>query len=150
MTQLVLPTHTNQLGSLFGGTVMAWIDICGAISAFRHVGGEVVTASVDDLHFLAPIYAGWIVELTGQVFYTGTTSLDIFVKVIAENPKTQIKSKTATCFLTFVSRDEEGKPKAVPPLLLESETDKKHFEIAKKRRELRRKRHELSVEIYDF
>jgi acyl-CoA hydrolase len=147
MTQLVLPHHTNQLGSIFGGTVMSWMDICGAVSAYRHVGGEVVTASVDDLHFLAPIYSGWVVEIKGQVFFAGKTSVDVFVKVVAENPQTQVKSVTSTCFLTFVARDKEGRPKPVPGLKLETEQDQKNFEIAKKRRELRRDRQSVSEKI---
>lgn len=150
MTQLVLPSHTNQLGSIFGGTVMSWMDICGAVCAYRHVGGEIVTASVDDLHFLAPIYAGWVVELRGQVFYAGNTSVDIFVKVIAENPQTQVKSITAKCFLTFVARDKAGKPRKVPGLILETDEDKKNFELARKRRELRRDRQNINDDITLF
>lgn len=147
MTQLVLPSHTNQLGSLFGGTVMSWMDICGAVSAYRHVGGEVVTASVDDLHFLAPIYSGWVVELKGQVFYSGKTSVDVYVQVFSENPMTQVKSLTATCFLTFVARDSEGKPTPVPSLILDNDQDKKNFELAKQRREFRLKRQEINKDI---
>ncbi|MCS6837999.1 MAG: acyl-CoA thioesterase [Bdellovibrionaceae bacterium] len=144
MTELVLPHHTNQLGTVFGGTVMSWMDICGAIAAFRHVGGEVVTASVDDLHFLAPIYLGWIVEITGHVCYAGNTSVDVWVEVNAENPHTRERSRTAQSFLTFVARDVQGQPKKVPPLILETEQDHKLHELAKLRRSQRLQRKQMS------
>ncbi len=144
MTQLVLPGMTNQHGSVFGGTVMSWIDICAAVSAYRHVGGEVVTASVDDLHFLAPIYVGWVVELTSQVYYTGRTSVDIAVQVIGENPKNGNRSLTAKCFLTFVAIDQNQKPRPVPGLILDTDIDKKNYNLAKQHRDLRMQRFGLS------
>ncbi|RYZ77351.1 MAG: acyl-CoA thioesterase, partial [Proteobacteria bacterium] len=67
MTQLVLPTHTNALGTIFGGTIMSWIDVAAAIAAQRHSGKEVVTASIDSLSFIAPVYKGWVVNLRASV-----------------------------------------------------------------------------------
>jgi acyl-CoA hydrolase len=86
MTEMVLPTHTNALDSVFGGVIMSWIDICAAISAQRHAQMTVVTANIDDLHFVAPVYTGWIVNLKAAVNFTARTSMEIGVRVDAEKP----------------------------------------------------------------
>ena len=88
MTELVLPGHTNSLDSIFGGVVMSWIDICGAIAAQRHSQKEVVTASIDKLNFLAPVKKGWVVNLRARVNFVSRTSMEVGVRVEAENPKT--------------------------------------------------------------
>lgn len=79
MTQLVLPSHTNSLGSIFGGTVMSWIDIAAAICAQRHSNKEVVTASIDELHFIAPVYKGWVVNLKASINFVSKTSMEVGV-----------------------------------------------------------------------
>src|ERR1700733_2678166 len=88
MTELVLPQHTNALGSVFGGVIMSWIDICGAIASQRHSRAQVVTASVDALQFVAPVYKGWTVNLKASINSTGKTSMEVGVRVDAENPAT--------------------------------------------------------------
>ncbi len=140
MTQLVLPSHTNSLDSIFGGVIMSWIDICGAIAAQRHSGGEVVTASVDDLSFVAPVYKGWIVNLKASVNFVSRTSMEVGVRVDAENPRDGSTFHTASAYLTFVSIDSDGKPRAVRPLELETDEDRRRFEHGEKRRELRLRR----------
>lgn len=122
---------------------MSWIDICGAIAAQRHSGGEVVTASVDDLSFVAPVYKGWIVNLKASVNYVSRTSMEVGVRVDAENPSDGTVYHTASAYLTFVSIDSRGKPRAVRPLLLESEEEKLRWSRAEQRRELRLKRRAL-------
>src|ERR1700761_2745032 len=86
MTELVLPQHTNALSSVFGGVIMSWIDIAGAISSQRHCKRQVVTASIDDLHFVQPVYKGWIVNLKASVNFVAKSSMEIGVRVDAENP----------------------------------------------------------------
>src|SRR6202051_3331660 len=86
MTELVLPTHTNALDSVFGGVIMSWIDIAAAISSQRHCKRPVVTASIDDLHFVQPVYKGWIVNLKAAVNFTARTSMEVGVRIDAENP----------------------------------------------------------------
>jgi len=142
MTQLVLPTHTNALGTVFGGTVMSWIDICAAISAQRFSQKDVVTASIDELHFLAPIYLGWVVNLKASVNFVSKSSMEVGVRVESENPKTGERFHTASAYLTFVCLGSNGKPTAVSPLSLESEDDKRRFREAGFRREERLKRRE--------
>lgn len=137
MTQLVLPSHTNSLGSIFGGTVMSWIDIAAAIAAQRHSGKEVVTASMDQLSFIAPVYKGWVVNLVASVNFVSRTSMEVGVRVDAENPRTGELFHTATAYMTFVALGSDGKPSPVPPLELQSEEEKRRNREAKKRRELR-------------
>ena len=140
MTQLVLTSDTNALDTVFGGVIMSWIDICGAISAQRHSGCVVVTAAIDDLHFVAPVYRGWVVNLKSRVNFVSRTSMEVGVRVDAENPKTGEKYHTSSAYLTFVALNAEGKPARVPGLLLLSDEDKRRFADAERRRELRLKR----------
>ncbi len=135
MTQLVLPTHTNALDTVFGGQVMAWIDISAAIAAQRHSGRDVVTASMDRLSFVAPIRKGWVVNLKTSVNYTSRTSMEIGVRVEAENPKTSELFHTASAYMTFVALGSDGKPTEVPKLILETEEEKRRYSAAQKRRE---------------
>ena len=139
MTELVLPSHTNALGSIFGGTIMAWIDIAAAIAAQRHSGKEVVTASIDRLDFVAPVYKGWVVNMKASVNFTSRTSMEVGVRVDAENPKTGEMFHTASAYTTFVALGSSGKPIEIPQLQLETDTDRRRFEAAKKRREYRLK-----------
>ncbi len=140
MTQLVLPTDTNALDSIFGGVIMSWIDICGAIAAQRHSAKPVVTAAIDDLHFIAPVYKGWVVNIKGQVNFVHKTSMEIGVRVDAENPQTGERFHTASAYLTFVALGQDKKPTLVRPLVLENDEDRRRASEAEKRRELRLKR----------
>lgn len=137
MTQLVLPSHTNSLGSIFGGTVMSWIDIAAAICAQRHSAKEVVTASIDQLNFVAPVYKGWVVNLTASVNLVARTSMEIGVRVDAENPKTGEMFHTASAYLTFVALGSNGKPAMVPELILETEEERRRHAEATVRRQHR-------------
>lgn len=137
MTQLVLPSHTNALDTVFGGTVMSWIDIAAAIAAQRHSAKEVVTASIDQLNFIAPIRKGWVVNLKASVNFVSRTSMEIGVRVDAENPRTGEMFHTASAYLTFVALGSNGNPTAVPELILETEVERRRFARAKERREQR-------------
>jgi acyl-CoA hydrolase len=137
MTELVLPQHTNSIGSVFGGVVMSWIDICAAIAAQRHARKVVVTASIDALYFVKPIYKGWIVNLTASVNRVFATSMEVGVRVDAENPLTNERFHTATAYLTFVALDDKGKPVAVSQVKPENADEKRRYEMANSRRESR-------------
>lgn len=140
MTELVLPSHTNSLDSIFGGVVMSWIDICGAIAAQRHASSEVVTASLDDLHFIAPVYKGWVVNLKSSVNFVAKTSMEVGVRVDAENPRTGDSFHTATAYLTFVAIGKDGRPTPVPPLLLQTQDEIRRSQEAQMRRQFRMQR----------
>jgi acyl-CoA hydrolase len=137
MTQLVLPSHTNALDTIFGGVVMSWIDICAAIAAQRHSNREVVTASIDELTFVAPVKKGWVVNLKASVNFVSRTSMEVGVRVDAENPKTGEVFHTASAYTTFVAIGSDGKPCTIPPLILETEVDRRRYAAAAKRREVR-------------
>lgn len=137
MTEVVMPGDTNALGTIFGGKVMAWIDIAAATAAIRHTRRTVVTASIDSLHFLAPIRTGYIVILKAHLNYTGTTSMEVEVRVESENPMTGEGYHNANAYLTFVALNDHGKPTAIPPLLPETEEEKIRFRQGAKRRETR-------------
>ncbi|MGZ3689918.1 MAG: acyl-CoA thioesterase [Pseudobdellovibrio sp.] len=137
MTQLVLPSHTNALDTVFGGTIMSWIDIAAAIAAQRHSNKAVVTASMDQLNFIAPVKKGWVVNLKASVNFVSRTSMEVGIKVEAENPITSELFHTASAYMTFVALDSNGKPSPVPELELSNDTERRRFDAAKKRREVR-------------
>ncbi|MFZ5438909.1 MAG: acyl-CoA thioesterase [Myxococcota bacterium] len=134
MTQLLLPGDANALGAAFGGSVMGWIDICAAVAAQRHARQTVVTASMDDLHFHAPIKIGFQVILRARVIAAFTSSMEIGVTVHAENPLTGERQLTTSALLTFVALDKDGKKLPVPPLLLETDEERRACEEANTRR----------------
>lgn len=134
MTEIVLPQHTNAIGSIFGGVVMSWIDIAGAISAGKFARSQVVTASIDALHFIAPIKLGHFVELKACVNFTGRTSMEVGVKVVSEDPLSGEKFHNVSAYLTFVAVDQNGVPCEVPPLTPETEVEKRRHKAAIKRR----------------
>jgi acyl-CoA hydrolase len=137
MTEIVLPSHANALGTIFGGQIMAWIDIAGAIAAGRHARRVVVTASIDALHFVAPVKVGHVVHIKAAVNYAGRTSMEVGVRVESENPVTGEQHHTSTAYLTFVALDEHGKATQVPAIQPESAEEKRRYEAAIKRRESR-------------
>ncbi len=137
MTELVLPSHTNALGTIFGGVIMSWVDIAAAICAQRHSSQPVVTASIDALDFVAPVHLGWVVNLRASLNYAGKTSMEVGVRVEAENPITGEKFHTASAYLTFVAIGSDGKPRTVFPVIPETTDEKRRFEAAQKRRTLR-------------
>ncbi|MGN8646128.1 acyl-CoA thioesterase [Gracilibacillus sp. HCP3S3_G5_1] len=143
----VLPADTNNHGTLFGGKLMSYIDGIAAISAMRHARGLVVTASTDSVDFLAPIRTGESVCLESFVTWTGTSSMEIFVKVLAENLITGERTIAATAFLTFVAVNEQGKPVPVPKVIPETEEEKYLHKTAKERVEARKKRRKASKEL---
>ncbi len=136
-THLVLPSDTNALGSIFGGRIMEWTDIGAAIVASRHCRKVAVTASMDALHFISPIRLGDIVILKASVNVTHRTSMEIGVKIEAENPLSGERQHTASAYLTFVALDESGCPTEVPPVSPETPEEKRRFQEGQRRREER-------------
>ncbi len=116
---------------------MSWIDIGGAIAAGRHARRVVVTASIDALHFVAPVKVGHVVHIKAAVNYAGKTSMEVGVRVDSENQITGAMSHTVTAYLTFVALDDNGRPVLVPPVLPETPEEKRRYEQAQKRRESR-------------
>jgi acyl-CoA hydrolase len=134
MTQLILPPDANNLNAAFGGKVMEWIDICGAVAAQRHCRQVVVTASMDDLHFHAPIKVGWVALLHARVLAAFRTSMEVGVTVHAENPLTGERFLTTSALLTFVAIDKEGGRVPVPPLTMDTDAEREAYREAEARR----------------
>jgi acyl-CoA hydrolase len=134
MTETVLPVDANPLATAFGGKIAQWIDIAGAVACQRHCRSRVVTASMDDLHFVKPIKVGMIVELRAQVNAAFRTSMEAGVRVESENPLTGERVHACTAYLTFVAQDEHGLAVEVPALLLETDEDRRRHADALERR----------------
>lgn len=139
MTELVLPNHTNQLGNLLGGQLMHWIDICAALSAAKHNQRVCVTASVDRIDFHHPIRLGDAVTLTSTINRVFKTSMEVGVKVYAQNFRKGTKVHTNTAYLTFVSVDNDGKPVEGIEGIPETKDEKRRYDEALQRRENRLK-----------
>jgi len=137
MNELILPQHANNLGTAFGGTIMSWIDVCAAMAASRHARATVVTASMDQLDFIAGIHKGWMVNLKGMVNYVGRSSMEVGVRVEAEDLMTGRRVHAASAYLTFVALDEHGEPTQVRPLKLESDAERLREREAIARRQKR-------------
>lgn len=124
MTEIVLPGDGNALGTAFGGKVMQWIDTAAAIAAIRHTRKVVVTASMDELHFHAPIKVGEIVQIQARVNAVFHHSLEVGVEVFSEDQLSGTRKHTCSALLTFAALDAEGRPATVPPLLLETQEER--------------------------
>ena len=140
MHELVLPNDTNLLGNVLGGRVMHLMDMCAAMSAYKHARTAVVTASVDRLDFLAPVKMGEIMILKSSVNYTGKSSMEVGVRIESENPKTGDMYHTSSAYLTFVSLNEAGKPQRVDNINPESDVEMRRFNEGKIRHEERKQR----------
>lgn len=137
MTEYVLPQHATVYGTVFGGQIMAWIDLCAAVCAQRHANRPCVTAFVDDLLFKRPVRVGQVVLLRAQLTATFRTSMEIQVSVLGEDTVTGETWPTVECLATFVAIDDDGKPAPVAPLLLESDEDRRAQTAAEERRRAR-------------
>lgn len=128
---LVMPEQANPHGTAFGGAIIAWIDMVAAMTAERHASGEVVTASIDSISFRAPIHIGDHVVLKASVNYVGKTSMEIGVQISRQNPVTNESIIATTAHLTFVALNENKKPIPVPPIMPQTEDEKRRYENAK-------------------
>ncbi len=136
-SEIALPNDANPLGHLLGGRVMHLVDLAGAIAATRHARRPVVTASVDHMTFLHPVYIGQLVVLKSSVNRVFRTSMEVGVKVMVEDLTTGEVRHTSSAYLTFVALDEHGRPTPIPPVIPETEEEKRRFEEAGRRREYR-------------
>ena len=137
---IVLPPDTNNLGTIFGGKVMAYIDDIAGLSAMRHARMTVVTASTDSVDFLHPIKSDQSICLESFVTWAHKTSMEVFCKVVGEDLRTGERTVCATAFLTFVALDEEGIPHPVPGVIPETDLEKSLYAGAPERAKIRNKR----------
>ena len=139
MHELVLPNDINNLGNVLGGRVMHLMDICAAMSAYKHARTHVVTASVDNMNFLAPAKKGFILILRSSVNYVAKSSMEVGVKIESENPFTGDIKHTASAYLTFVSLNQEGRPTEVPDINPETDVEIRRYKEGKSRTMQRKK-----------
>jgi len=139
MAEIVLPNDANPLNALLGGRLMHWIDLAGAMAAHRHSRQYVVTASIDHLDFLVPVRVGDLVILRSSVNRAFHTSMEVGVKVWVEYYRSEESRHVSSAYLTFVAVDAAGNRMAVPPVVPETEDEKRRYEDAAHRRDIRRK-----------
>lgn len=135
--RLMMPTDGNILGNVFGGAIMRYMDEVAGIVAFHHARTNVVTASIDRMDFFAPVYVGNLLVLKAAVNYVGRTSMEVGVRIEAEDPLTGKTTHTCSCYLTFVAIDGHGKPTPVHRLIPVTADEKRRFAEAQARREAR-------------
>lgn len=137
MNEIVLPNDTNVFGNLMGGRLMYWMDIAAAMAATRHCNTPCMTASVDNLSFKNPIKLGNVVHIEAHVTRAFNTSMEIFIKVWGEDSLHQYRYESNEAYFTFVALDPNNKPRTVPPVIPETEAEKKLYEGALRRRQVR-------------
>jgi uncharacterized protein (TIGR00369 family) len=137
LAEVMGPQDANPAGNVHGGVIMKLIDSAAGTVAARHARSNVVTASIDRLDFLGPVFIGDLVTARASLNYTGKTSMEVGVRVEAETLLTNNVRHTASAYLTFVALDKNGRPLEVPPLLLKSETDARRNHEAMARRKMR-------------
>jgi uncharacterized protein (TIGR00369 family) len=137
MSQAMIPQDANPAGNVHGGVIMKLIDTAAGVVAGRHARANVVTASIDRLDFLHPVFIGDFVTLRASLNFMGKTSMEVGVRVEAENLLTGETRHTSTAYLTFVALDGNGRPIALPPLILEIEEEQRRNGEANVRRENR-------------
>ena len=135
-TKVVLPNDTNPLGNLFGGELLAWMDMIASVSAHRHSKLVVVTASVNNVSFQQPIRQSSIVTLEAKVSRAFNSSMEVFVDVFLEDPLKGTRLKCNEAIYTFVAVDQNGGPIEVPDIIPETEEEKMRFEGALRRKQL--------------
>ena len=137
LTELMMPHHANIMGNVFGGHILALVDRVAAIAAIRHARKPCVTVSVDKVDFKEPIHVGELVTALARVNYAGRTSMEVGVKVIAENVLTGERRHTNSCYVTYVALDPAGEPTPVPQIVPETADEKRRYDRAAKRRAAR-------------
>jgi acyl-CoA hydrolase len=140
LQQLMLPSHANQLGVVHGGVAMKAVDEAGAICAMRHTRRPCVTVCIDSMEFRSPVYVGQLLRCNARVTWTGRTSVEVSVKVEAEDIIETRLTHTNSAYIVYVALDESGKPTEIPPLLTTTEEDQRLWREALVRQNIRLKR----------
>jgi uncharacterized protein (TIGR00369 family) len=140
LSQQMMPSDANPLGNVHGGCIMKLVDEAGALAAMRHARRPVVTVTMDSISFLSPVRVGQLLILRSSVNWVGRTSIEVGVRVEAEDPITGEITHTNSAYAIFVALSDEGKPCPVPPLILETDEDRRRWDQAEKRQEVRLQR----------
>jgi uncharacterized protein (TIGR00369 family) len=133
LSQFMMPEHANLQGTVHGGIIMKLVDEAGALCAVRHAQRPVVTVAIDSMTFLSPVHVGDVLILRACLVYVGRTSMEVEIKVIAENPITGQRTHTNSAFAVYVALDEHERPTPVPELIIETEEERRRWEEGKQR-----------------
>jgi acyl-CoA hydrolase len=145
-SEIMMPGHANNLGHVFGGVVLAMMDKTAAVAAIRHARRTCVTASIDRVDFREPIHLGDLVVMHASVNYVGRTSMEIGVRVEAEDLFSGKRRHTNSCYLTFVAVDQQGRPIEVPDIVPESPDEQRRYRAAVERRRRRLEEREAEAQ----
>jgi acyl-CoA hydrolase len=137
MSDMMMPEHANILGHVFGGVILSMMDKCAAISAFRHARNNVVTVSIDRVDFKEPIHVGDLVIMRSSVNFVGRTSMEVGLRVEAEDLVSGKRRHTNSCYLTFVAIDRNGRPVEIPGVIPETPQEERRYAAARERRRRR-------------
>ncbi len=137
LSQQMMPSDANPLGNVHGGYIMKLVDEAGGLAAMRHARRPVVTVTVDSMSFLSPVKVGHLLTLRSSVNWVGRTAIEVGVRVEAENPITGEITHTNSAFAVYVALDDDGRPCPVPPLILETEDEKRRWAEGAMRQERR-------------
>lgn len=146
LNQLMLPEHANGYGNVHGGWIMKLVDEAAGICAMRHAHRPTVTVAIDSMTFDEPVHVSELLELTAEITWTGRTSIEVMVNVVAENPMSGDRVATNSAYLVYVALDERGRPTPVPPVLPESDEEKARYAAGQKRQDYRIRQRELAKE----
>jgi len=139
LSMQMLPVDANPMGNVHGGTILKLVDTAAAVAALRHARTNIVSASIDRMDFYRPVYVGDLLILNACVNYVGRTSIEVGVRIEAENLKTGRVTHTGSCYVTYVALDEKGKPTPVPQSIPRTPDEKRRWREGKERREQRLK-----------
>ena len=137
MSELMMPHHANVMGNVFGGIILSLVDHVAAVCAIRHSRKQCVTVSVDKVDFREPIHVGELITAMARVNFAGRTSMEVGVKIVAENVISGEQRHTNSCYVTYVALDENGKPTPVPPVVPKTADEKRRYDRAAQRRATR-------------
>ena len=146
LNQAMLPHHTNPMGNVHGGEIMKLVDETGALCAIRHAQRPVVTMAIDSMTFHSPVHVGDLVSLSASLNWVGRSALEVGVRVTAENPLTGEQTHTNTAYLVYVALGDNGRPTEVPPLILETDEERRRWTEAEARQQRRLERQRAQVE----
>jgi acyl-CoA hydrolase len=138
--RIMMPTDANIRGNVFGGSILKYMDEIAAVAAFKHAKRNVVTASIERMDFIAPVYVGNLLVMKASVNYAGRTSMEVGVRLEAEDLLTGEPRHVGSCILTYVALDDKGRPTPVDPVIPVSPEEKRRYREAAARRELREAR----------
>ncbi len=134
MSELMMPNHANIMGNVFGGVILSLVDRIAAVCAIRHAKRQCVTVSVDKVDFKEPIHVGELITAFARVNFAGKTSMEVGVRVMAENVMTGEQRHTNSCYVTYVALDDNGEPTPVPPIVPETPDERRRYDRAAQRR----------------